>query len=523
MSRQKPVPVVDIFAGPGGLGEGFSSLHGKTGERSFRITISIEKDPVAHRTLLLRSFFRQFDSGDAPADYYNFLRAGNVMQDQRWHLLKEKFPKQTQAAESEARNAELGKNKPDEVDSWIRGALKGADAWVLIGGPPCQAYSIAGRSRNNGIPDYVPEEDERQYLYGEYLRILATHLPPVFIMENVKGLLSATLQSESILEKILSDLRQPRVAIKNYRGNKSARYRIFSLVKHGESETLNLDDFVVKAEKYGIPQARHRVILLGVRDDIDVIQPNVLRPQDPVTVHDILHSLPALRSGLSEEIDDSTRWRSIVAAAPWRQLLKGIHDVDTQPLQHLAQTSLAKLQRKTLDRGGEFLHGQQEIRRDASWYLDRKLDGVCNHTSRSHIAADLHRYFYASIFAKVTSRSPTLSDFPRKLLPKHNNVQEALDGGHFSDRFRVQLANRPATTITSHISKDGHYYIHYDPVQCRSLTVREAARLQTFPDNYFFCGPRTSQYAQVGNAVPPLLARQIAEVVLEVLRKAGAG
>jgi DNA (cytosine-5)-methyltransferase 1 len=148
---------------------------------------------------------------------------------------------------------------------------------------------------------------------------------------------------------------------------------------------------------------------------------------------------------------------------------------------------------------------------------DDRLTVLTLHEARSHMASDLRRYLYAATFAQETGRSPKLADFPSNLLPDHQNVEEGRSGKMFSDRFRVQLANHVSTTVTSHISKDGHYFIHYDPVQCRSLTVREAARLQTFPDNYFFAGPRTEQYHQVGNAVPPKLAEQIAEIVAEVL------
>ncbi|MFZ7337884.1 DNA cytosine methyltransferase [Comamonas jiangduensis] len=153
------------------------------------------------------------------------------------------------------------------------------------------------------------------------------------------------------------------------------------------------------------------------------------------------------------------------------------------------------------------------------WLRDKKLGGVCQHEARSHMASDLQRYMFATSYAVVNLVSPKLEDFPSELLPNHVNVNKLKEGGSppFNDRFRVQLRDFPATTVVAHIAKDGHYYIHYDPSQCRSLTVREAARLQTFPDNYFFMGNRTEQYTQIGNAVPPLLARQLGSVVKNLL------
>jgi DNA (cytosine-5)-methyltransferase 1 len=128
--------------------------------------------------------------------------------------------------------------------------------------------------------------------------------------------------------------------------------------------------------------------------------------------------------------------------------------------------------------------------------------------------ADLARYAFAAVFAEELERSPKASEYPDALAPRHRNWTT----GKFADRFRVQRWGEPSTTVTSHISKDGHYFIHPDPLQCRSLTVREAARLQTFPDNYVFLGNRTEQFVQVGNAVPPLLARRIAGSVHVLLQ-----
>ena len=383
---------------------------------------------------------------------------------------------------------------------------------------PCPKYSLAGRARRTKDPKFA--EDKKHTLYEEYLRILAALQPPVFVMENVKGLLSAKLQTEGIFQRIRKDLENPLDAI--YGSNHGQRrgsltYRLVSLVvpNEGHLGACKPEDFVVCAEKYGVPQARHRIIILGILEEIDKT-PGLLKEQPPVAIRDVISDLPRLRSGLSKEPDSAEAWRSTLLSitdSSWFRSPKVVEEHRRE-----IRCLLGELN-GSLGKGEEFmLPSRRVLHTYREWFLDGRLSAICNHTTRLHIRKDLHRYFFVSTFARVHGRSPILADFPTELLPDHKNVAAALKEGNFNDRFRVQIADRPSTTITSHISKDGHYFIHYDPTQCRSLTVREAARLQTFPDNYLFEGPRTEQYQQVGNAVPPLLATQIAAIVADLFR-----
>lgn len=516
----QPIPVIDLFAGPGGLGEGFSSIF-EDGRRCYRSVLSIEKEASAHQTLQLRAFFRLFPYGQAPDEYYQLARGEITLQQ-----LYAAYPERAKQASHEAWCVELGESAVSEVRSRIETALGVADPWVLLGGPPCQPFSLAGRSRNNKGTRYSDGKETRHQLYVEYLQIIADFWPAVFVMENVRGLLTAKYAGVRMFDRIVEDLHDPAGAIERIPGRNRLRrgikhrYTLYPIADHKyqDSTTDYIHDYIVKSELHGVPQARHRLIVVGVRDDI-AVGPKPLSFSAEVSAGKVLSGLPSLRSGLSKN-DDAQAWRRTIEKAGTSDWLKRLKKSDEKTVQRIEE-SIHNLVDSKHGRGDGFLRGKPTVGYAPEWYLDKRIGGVCNHQTRAHMASDLHRYLFASSFADVHGRSPKLSDFPRRLLPDHLSVWQALSGNYFADRFRVQLAGRPSTTVVSHIAKDGHYYIHPDSSQCRSLTVREAARLQTFPDNYLFLGNRTQQYTQVGNAVPPLLAKQIAGAVREMLVRGG--
>ncbi|MBA2080591.1 DNA cytosine methyltransferase [Aeromonas veronii] len=514
------IPVVDLFAGPGGLGEGFSSLNDG---KAFEIRVSAEKDPIARETLRLRSFYRLLKNHrrDCLQDYYQYC---NGDADQPY---TEKTIDLWEKAGLEAMCLEIGSESGNQrLDQAITNALENrneSQPWVLIGGPPCQAYSLAGRSRNKGKSDYKPEEDHRHFLYKEYLRIIQRNRPDIFVMENVKGILSSKINGDFIFHQILRDLANPNAALDM--PDDDLRYQIVSLVSDevfrdgDDPKAIDARKFIIQSEVYGIPQARHRVILLGIRDDRILTELPKLSKEDPITVKQVIGDLPVLRSKLSKQEDSCENWVSSVNDQLMELALNAPLGAEhIKPLANKLSAVAETLEasnpgslRLEKDDKSSFI-GNYELE---EWYSDPKLKVWLNHETRGHRIDDLARYGFAACFAEEYGRSPKgHTDFCLPgLAPDHKNWES----GNFSDRFRVQLADAPSTTITSHISKDGHYFIHYDPRQCRSLTVREAARLQTFPDNYFFQGGRTQQYHQVGNAVPPLLANKIAKLVLKVI------
>jgi DNA (cytosine-5)-methyltransferase 1 len=349
-------------------------------------------------------------------------------------------------------------------------------------------------------------------------------------MENVKGILSAKTAPDapagSVIEKIFSDLKAPSKAIASDQtflnetkklgiGFNSHDYVLFPFPASEQRNLFSSDgdgiskkDFTIKSEKYNIPQTRHRVIICGVRMDVynHLGRPGELSEASSIiSVKDMIGSLPKLRSEVTKEKVSAKNWSARVK--------KEVADLTSIKNIDIADGC------NTVEYPSEgHVKGNVELAR----FIEDSIGSITSHRTRSHMISDLARYYFCADFAEREGKSPKIEDWPvGDLVPNHTDINQSGNrpsASGFSDRFKVQVWDKPCSTITSHISKDGHYFIHPDKSQCRSLSVREAARIQTFPDSYQFCGGISKQFHQIGNAVPPYLAYQIAKIISGYLK-----
>ncbi|MDP2920634.1 MAG: DNA cytosine methyltransferase [Dehalococcoidia bacterium] len=330
---------------------------------------------------------------------------------------------------------------------------------MVVGGPPCQPYSVVGRSRD---PNRM-ELDSRNFLYEHYLRILEHIQPDFFVFENVPGLMTAQSEGEKVFARMLEDFR--------------GVFPSYEIAPSFDEYSRNPRQYLLDSSRYGIPQKRKRVVFIGYKKSLLDLNANV---------KDVFKAVLKPRPSGSWGYDVSSAIGDLPALSPGEGKDEWYGGYD-----HPAVTPY-----------------QARMRRGSP--------GFINHRARTHMASDLQRYRFFIEHHKNGNGAATLSDLIREkpeLTPSHQNLDK------FIDRFKVQWWNRPSSTIMAHISKDGHYYIHPDINQCRSFTVREAARCQSFPDNFKFEGKRTEQFRQVGNAVPPLLANAIARAIMGQLIK----
>lgn len=390
---------IDLFAGCGGLSEGFYKC-------GYKALLHLEIDSVACETLKTRMKYYGYDNKEID----DAVLCADI----------------------------TGENIIAEIDNRVKETVD-----IIIGGPPCQAFSSVGRAQS---PDSM-NNDPRNYLFENYLKILNHVKPKMFIFENVKGILTAKPKGVKIFERIIREM----------------------------SETYNVVDdagvILLNAADYGVPQIRERVILIGVRKDIDYIN-----------VNQIYSDIRKTNSNDDENLPDYFTVKDAIADLP--KLLPG--------------ESANKVIAESKNTRNAYL---EKISNDSSL--------VYNHEARKHNAQDIERY-------------RILSSHKNWQLKDLQNVRPDLvhhDPKHFGNRYTVQEWDKPGKTVVAHLYKDGNLFIHPDPEQARTFTVREAARIQSFPDDFVFEGSRTQQYKQVGNAVPPLMAEAFAKTLKNYLDK----
>lgn len=396
---------IDLFAGCGGLSEGFYRV-------GFKALAHIEINHWACETLRARMCYYGYKNIDKEVIEHDI-------------------------------------TAPDIINK-IDDAVAGRAVDVIIGGPPCQAYSTAGRVRDvKGMAT-----DPRNFLFEKYVEILEYYSPKFFVFENVTGVLSAKVNGNHIFPRIIQAL-----------GNKYDVISDPTVLIHNTAD-------------YGVPQVRKRVIIMGVRKDIDKTSVAELY-NDVIKTHWNPETPLDEREGRQKFVDVKQAIGDLPAVEPG-------NDASTDTFDYPCDNAFLK-------RIGK-----------------KGVNPLRDHIARRHNALDRERF-------TVMIRNHWTFGQLRKNMPQYEHEHARV----FDNSYVVQWWNMPSKTILAHIHKDGFQFIHPDEKQARSFTVREAARIQSFPDDFVFAGSRGEKYKQIGNAVPPLFAEALAKSVKLNLDKLG--
>jgi len=404
---------IDLFAGAGGLSEGFI-------REKFEPIAHVEMSAEASDTLRTRVAFHHFQEKKKLNQYYAYLKQ-DITRNELWNSIPQEL------LESVI-NEEITDKSIENIFAKIDLQLDSKKVDVIIGGPPCQAYSIVGRSRD---PNRM-KGDKRNFLFRYYAQFLIRYKPKFFVFENVLGLLTAGNA------KYLNEMLE-----------------LFSEIGY------SADFQVLNAEEYGVLQKRRRVIIIGRKGKAKFTFPKLETMENSwQTKKDLFFDLPSLIPGQEMQVARYTK------------------------------------------KINEYL--QKTETRNA-------IDYTTQHITRNHNDRDLEIYSLA-IDKWINERQRLkYNDIPKQLQTHKNTIV-------FLDRYKVVDPTGHSHTVVAHISKDGHYYIYPDKKQVRSISVREAARIQSFPDDWIFSGKTLSIYRQIGNAVPVLLAYSVAKEIANSLK-----
>lgn len=410
----KELNYIDLFAGAGGLSEGFI-------REGIKPIAHVEMNKDACDTIKTRTAYHWLKENKKTRIYHDYLKSETKNKEDLWKNVPEHLI-------NSVINKEISERTLPEIFKLIDKELNGRKVDLIIGGPPCQAYSVVGRARKD------MESDPRNHLYKHYVKFLEKYKPKMFVFENVPGILSA----------------------------KNGEYlsKIFKAVRNADYEVAIPPKGYLNAKDFGVLQDRKRVIIIGWKKEL-----NLKYPEFEKTEHNF-------------------------------QILKDLFS-DLKPLKN-GQGTLNAI---------EYVRPTTEYLKQTN--IRNGLDFVTQHISRPNNDNDLEIYQIA-IEQWKTGKRLNYADLPNRLI-KHSNTHS------FKNRFQVVNGKGISHTVVAHIAMDGHYYIHPDKKQNRSISVREAARIQSFPDDYFFEGSRTAAFKQIGNAVPPLMAQKIAEKIRELL------